>query len=157
MTVRTRRRHGSEFFSQVQDPGKDLFAYLFLVMLIFAFTILLTYEQKVRRAGMQRSPREVAAGTSSVVTLDSGDIGTLTRHDGRVCLVFENRRYDPATDITRLEEQGVIKTIQQEGRQTKVLYIEEEARSRIYLKEYLQTFASLNSRGIDIAFARRIK
>ena len=65
MSIRTRRRHNREFSTQVQDPGKDLFAYLFLVMLVFSFVILLTYEQKVRNSVFNKSPQEISKGKSS--------------------------------------------------------------------------------------------
>jgi len=152
-----RRSRRGEFFSQVQDPGKDLFAYLFLVMLIFSFVILLTYEQKVRRQTIQKSPEEVSQGRSSLVTLKNKEIGKLIKRDGIIYLLFGEKSYRPDTDIASLEKEGILKTIQRDGKEAKMLYIEEEPQSRIYLKEYLETFAALSDQGIDIAFARKVK
>lgn len=157
MSYRSRRGRRGEFFSQVQDPGKDLFAYLFLVMLIFSFVILLTYEQKVRRQAIQESPKEVSQGRSSLVTLKNKEIGKLIKRDGNIYLLFGEKSYQPDKDIASLEKAGIIKKIQKEGKDTKVLYIEEEPQSRIYLREYLETFATLSDQGIDIAFARKVK
>lgn len=157
MSYRGRRRHRSEFFSQIQDPGKDLFAYLFLVMLIFSFVILITYEEKVRRQTIQESPKEVSQGKSSLVTLKNKEIGKLIKRDGRIYLLFGEKSYQPDKDIASLEKAGIIKKIQKEGKETSVLYIEEDPQSRIYLKEYLETFAALSDQGIDIAFARKVK
>ncbi|MBW1854370.1 MAG: hypothetical protein JRF49_11485 [Deltaproteobacteria bacterium] len=157
MSYRGRRGRKSEFFSQVQDPGKDLFAYLFLVMLIFSFVILLTYEQKVRRQTIRKSPEEVSQGRSSLVTLKNKEIGKLIKRDGRIYLLFGEKSYRPDTDIASLEKEGIVKTIQRDGKEAKMLYIEEEPRSRIYLREYLETFSALSDQGIDIAFARKVK
>ncbi len=97
MSIRTRRRHGSAFFSQVQDPGKDLFAYLFLVMLVFSFVILLTYEQKVRNSMLSKSPKEVSRGKSSFAVVGKDEIGRLAKKDGRVCIIFGEKAYYPET------------------------------------------------------------
>ena len=157
MGFRGRRNRGGEFFSQVQDPGKDLFAYLFLVMLVFSFVILLTYEQKVRRELVQKSPKELSQGSSSLVTLRAEEIGRLIKRDGKVCLLFGEKAFYPDTDIALLEEKEIIKKVVREGRESRVLYIEEDAKSRIYLREYLEAFAALSRQGIDIAFARKVK
>ncbi len=157
MSYRGRRRHRSEFFSQVQDPGKDLFAYLFLVMLIFSFVILITYEQKVRKLVIEESPREVSQGRSSLVTLKNKEIGRLVKRNGKIYLLFGEKSYRPDTDLNLLEKLGIIKKIQKEGKESRVLYIAEEPQSRIYLNEYLETFAALSDQGIDIAFARKVR
>lgn len=148
-----RRRGSSEFFSQVQDPGKDLFAYLFLVMLVFAFVILLTYEEKMNRQTAQESPREVAAGNTSLVTLDTKRIGRLSRTDGQVTICFGREVFDPVADVERMKAAGFLQ--QSAGDDSWVLYIEEEPGSKIYLREYLETFAGLSRAGIDVAFAKR--
>ena len=152
-----RRGKRGEFFSQVQDPGKDLFAYLFLVMLIFSFVILLTYEQKVRKKTLQESPKEVSQGKSSLVTLKNEEIGKLVKQDGTIYLQFGETSYRPDTDVALLEESGILKRIQRDGKEAQMLYIEEDPQSRIYLKEYLETFAALSDQGIDIAFAKKIR
>ena len=157
MSYPSRRRHRSEFFSKVQDPGKDLFAYLFLVMLIFSFVILITYEQKVRKQTIQESPKEVSQGKSSLVTLKNKERGKLIRRDGKIYLLFGEKTYRPDKDVSLLEGSGIIKKIQKEGKETRVIYIEEDPQSRIYLKEYLEAFAALCDQGIDIAFARKVK
>jgi len=109
MSYPSRRRHRTEFFSQVQDPGKDLFAYLFLVMLIFSFVILITYEQKVRRMVIQESPKEVSQGKSSLVTLKDKEIGKLVKREGEIYLLFGEKYYRPDREIALLEKAGIIK------------------------------------------------
>ncbi len=152
----SRRRRRRDFFSQVQDPGKDLFAYLFLVMLVFSFVILLTYEQKMKYVSAQKSPKEISRGTSSLVSLENRQIGKLIKRDGKIFLMFGDRVYSPDTDISILDIAGIIKTRVQNGREEKVLYIEEDPQSHIYLREYLDTFSALSHQGIDIAFAKRL-
>ena len=157
MSYRCGRMKRGDFFSQVQDPGKDLFAYLFLVMLIFSFVILLTYEQKLKGETIQKSPEEVSPGHSSLITLKTKEIGSLIKRDGRICLRFGNHLYYPDTEIALLEKDGIIKEVSRDGKKSKVIYIVEDPKSRIYLREYLETFAALSNQGIDIAFARKIK
>ncbi len=157
MIFRGRKHRGGDLFSQVQDPGKDLFAYLFLVMLIFSFIILLTYEQKVRREAVQQSPTEISQGSSSLITLNTGQIGRLVKREEKVCLLFGEKTYFPDTDIAVMEKDGIIKQVSRNGRKAKVLYLKEDPRSSIYLKEYLETFSALSQHGIDIAFARQMK
>ena len=105
-----RRSRKDEFFSQVQDPGKDLFAYLFLVMLIFSFVILVSYEEKIRGEKIQKAPQVSAPGKSRLVKLKNEEIGRLVKKDGRIFLVFGGKFYSPDEGIKILEKKGIIKT-----------------------------------------------
>ena len=151
-----RRRRSREFFSQVQDPGKDLFAYLFLVMLVFSFVILLTYEQKMKNLSVRKSPTEVSQGSSSLITLENREIGRMVKQDGKICLLFGEKIYFPDTDVSNLEREGIIKKVTRDGKESRVLYIVEDPRSRIYLREYLEAFSALSKQGVDIAFAQKL-
>lgn len=152
-----RRSRRKEFLSQVQDPGKDLFAYLFLVMLIFSFVILVTYEVRIQSEKAKRSPNIASQGSSNLVKVRGGEIGKLAKKQGVLCLVFGGKMYRPDEDLKLLEQKGIVKTIKDEmGKETKMIYIEEDPQSRIYLREYLEAFRELSDQGIDISFIRRV-
>lgn len=161
MMGRSGRRRGrrEQFFSQVQDPGKDLFAYLFLVMLLFSFVILVTYEEKIRQGQkIQKSPTVTSPGTSSLVKLKNEEIGKLVKKGGIIYLLFGRNFYRPDEDVKSLEEKGIFKIIKDEaGKETKTIYIEEDPQSKIYLNEYLEAFKKLSDQGINISFARRVE
>ena len=111
----------------------------------------------MRTQTSQKSPKEVSRGKSSLVTLKNQEIGTLIKEDGTIYLRFGDTSYRPETDAALLEEAGILKQVERDGKVVKTLYIEEDSRSRIYLKEYLDTFSTLSEQGIDIAFAKKVR
>ena len=150
-----RRSRREEFLFHMQDPGKDLFAYLFLVMLFFSFIILVTYEVRIQRERARRSPGITSIGSSSLMKVKREKIGKLVKKRGTLSLVFGGKIYRPDEDLKLLAQAGIIKTIKNEmGKETKNIYVAEDPQSRIYLREYLETFKKLSDQGIDISFAR---
>ncbi len=147
------RRHQTVLRSmQVQDPGKDLFAYLFLLIMIFSFMLLMTMDERIAALQGKKAPQQVEA-TSSLATVAHGVVGQLRKKDGRLVLSFAGCDYKPDS-YTELADAGVI--VEQDngkGQVVKTIYIQKEDNSAVLLSEYLTAFTALNKQGISVAFA----
>jgi hypothetical protein len=154
-----RRRHIGISLERTQDPGKDLFAYLFLLIMVFSFMLLMTTGERQHTIPGQTGPQQHEdAGRSRLASVSLEKIAQLAKRDGRLCLRFGNESYDPARDMDRLEKDQRIALITgRDGRQQRVLYLEEDKTNKVLLAEYLEAFQHLNRRGIGVAFAERIK
>ena len=63
-----RRKRNGFSFENAQDPGKDLFAYLFLLIMVFSFMLLMTTEEKRKgRAILLAVFTGLAAGAATLV------------------------------------------------------------------------------------------
>ena len=51
-----KRRRGGIFLERIQDPGKDLFAYLFMMVMVFSFMLLVTLGEKAPDLAGQDGP-----------------------------------------------------------------------------------------------------
>ncbi|NOY69161.1 MAG: hypothetical protein GXP53_06665 [Deltaproteobacteria bacterium] len=155
----SRRKQRSGFVTQgAADPGKDLFAYLFLMIMVFCFMLLMSASEVTRSMSGQQSPetRKAASG-STLISVSVENIGRLVQKDGAVYLMFGNVLYSPVTDIGRLTTDGrVEKTTGKNGENKRVLYIEANSSGRVLLSEYLSAFEALNQQGISVAFAERV-
>ena len=154
-----RSRRTSIFHERTQDPGKDLFAYLFLLIMVFSFMLLMTTEERLNSISGQKGPeRQTAAGHSKLAAVSGKKIGRLTKKDGELYLAFGREFYHPRKDLGRLEKDQRVSAITDEaGRQKKVLYLEEDRANKVLLTEYLTAFQNLSNQGISIAFAERVK
>lgn len=142
-----------------QDPGKDLFAYLFLLIMIFTFMVLLTTEE--RRNGMAGQTAPASQPTSSRATLTAvqrDQIGTLALEQGQLMLRFGRTLYHPRHDIQELIAAGCVAHLPSEdGGEKRVLYIDEQAQQAVSLNDYLQAFKALADEGITVAFTEQVQ
>lgn len=155
-----RRRHRSGPLGNVltQDPGKDLFAYLFLLIMVFSFMLLMSFEQQEAGAGTQAGPVEKKSSVKGPKIVSRDQVGRLVKEGDTLLLRFGTRVYDPSLDFDRLKKEDRIVTVADKaGSSRDFLYIEKEGRTGISLYDYLETFQSFSERGVTIAFAREVK
>jgi len=155
------RRHRKIGISleRTQDPGKDLFAYLFLLIMVFSFMLLMTTgERKSTMPGQTGPQKHDATGRSRLAAVPLEKIAKLARKGGNLYLKFGNEFYHPDRDVDRLEKDHRIALISdKDGRQKRVLYLEEDKTNKVLLAEYLEAFQHLSLKGIGVAFAERVK
>jgi len=154
-----RRRKNGILLERTQDPGKDLFAYLFLLIMIFSFMLLMTTEERRNSIPGQEGPQKHdATGRSVLTAVPVEKIGQLAKKDGQLYLKFGKELYHPGRDLNRLKEERRISVVSdKDGRQNRVLYLEEEKANKVLLAEYLAAFQYLSQQGIGVAFAERVK
>ncbi len=149
-----RRRQSLSQPGMSQDPGKDLFAYLFLLVMVFAFMLLMTLQDVRGEIAAQQAPQQPpAAARASLVSIAPDQLGRLVRAENGLVLEFADQRYDPVGDLDRLRQDG--RLIESAG--TSTLYLEEQARSKVLLAEYLEAFINLSHAGINVAFAEAVR
>ena len=151
--MRQRRRRPALSDVLAQDPGKDLFAYLFLLIMVFSFMLLMSFEQK--EAGAQTGPVEKKNEIAGPDLVSRDRVGRLVKEGETLLIRFGTVVYDPATDFQRLEADGRITEVSgKSGGSRRFLYIEKDNRQMISLFDYLDTFRSFSQQGVTIAFAR---
>ena len=139
------------------DPGKDLFAYLFILIMVFSFMLLMTTEERHSRSSSYRAPQNAATGHSTLARVRPAAIGHLEKRDGAIVLVFAGKSYDPLKDVAGLERDGrVISRQDEDGVEQATLYLAADNASLVSLAEYLEAFRSLGEHGINVAFAERV-
>jgi len=149
-----RRRHNTGSTVTAQDPGKDLFAYLFLLMMVFFFMMLMSMgksrQAKAVEPGLVKQAQDRAAPVQTTFAqVGRRQVGRLVRRDGRLFLVFGKVFYRPREDFAQLTRDG---RVVNHGKK-RTIYLAEEGAGRVLLAEYLETFQFLNVKGVDIAFA----
>lgn len=156
--ARRRRKIGISL-ERTQDPGKDLFAYLFLLIMVFSFMLLMTTgERKSTMPGQTGPQQHDATGRSLLAAVPLEKIARLAKKDGSLYLKFGSVFYHPGRDVDRLEKDHRIALISdKDGRHKRVLYLEEDKTNKVLLAEYLEAFQHLSLKGIGVAFAERIK
>jgi len=154
-----RRRKIGIYLERTQDPGKDLFAYLFLLIMVFSFMLLMTTGEKKSTIPGQTAPQQHnTIGRSLLAAVPLEKIARLAKKDGRLYLKFGSTLYHPDRDVDRLEKDHRIALISdKDGRWKRVLYLEEDRTNKVLLAEYLDAFQHLSLRGIGVAFAERVK
>jgi hypothetical protein len=156
----SRRRYKKPLFQdKTQDPGKDLFAYLFLLIMVFSFMLLMTTDECRDAVSGQKSPeRSNSSSGSSLASVAFEKIGRMVKKDGKLYLAFGKILYDPKKDVEKLENDGRITTIiDKDDVQRRLLYIEEDNDQKVFLTEYLDAFEYLSNQGIGVAFSERVK
>lgn len=134
-----------------QDPGKDLFAYLFLLIMVFAFMLLMSVDQQKQA---QKAPGHVQPGRSGFHSVSSEHVATLEKDRGKLWLRFGDVRYDPLTDFEKLVQDR--RLIKDEDGEKQMLLIEDNLGESISLQDYLKTFSVFSRQGVAIAFAREV-
>lgn len=149
-----RRRQGISTSLAAGDPGKDLFAYLFLLIMVFSFMLLMSFEQA---GSARKAPESEKSGTSTLTTISKDNIATLEEINSKIFLRFGKDLYDPENDLEKLEQDKKIVVVKQDGREEqRFLYIEKKNQEDISLFEYLETFKRLSQKNISIAFTREV-
>jgi hypothetical protein len=149
-----RQKQGISTSLAAGDPGKDLFAYLFLLIMVFSFMLLMSFEQA---GSAQKAPESEKSGTSSLTTISKDNIASLEEIDSKIFLRFGKDLYDPENDLEKLEQDKKIVVVKQDGREEqRFLYIEKKNQEDISLFEYLETFKRLSQKNISIAFAQEV-
>lgn len=153
-----RRRRGQLISGATVDPGKDLFAYLFLMIMVFCFMLMMASQDVTPSREGQKSPEKqdsAASSTMAQVSVDS--IGQLVKKDGTIYIKYGKVLYSPESDVDKMDADGRVITITgKDGTEKKVLYIEETNNQQVLLTEYLSAFQYLSKKGIGVAFAERI-
>jgi len=149
-----RQRQGISTSLAAGDPGKDLFAYLFLLIMVFSFMLLMSFEQA---GSAQKAPDSKKSGTSTLTIISKDNIASLEEIDSKIFLRFGKDLYDPENDFEKLEQDKKIVVVKQDGREDqRFLYIEKKNQEDISLFEYLETFKKLSQKNISIAFAQEV-
>jgi len=140
------------------DPGKDLYAYLYLITVI-SFIFLVTAGKMPSAVSKHEGPDQLKVpGVSSLATVASRKLGKLVKKENRIYLKFGNRLIDPINDLHRLEAEGFLAANKgSDGKEKKTLYLESAETNSVLLSEYLVAFERFSQNGIGIAFAEKVK
>ena len=107
-----------------QDSGKDLFALLFLVMLMLAQIFMIVAYDAVRSKGKQ--PID-STGQDANTPLDPHKrppVGKISQKGNKILIEFDGRLFDPRREGSKLVTSGYTVTTKDEfGREVQVLYI----------------------------------
>lgn len=155
-----RQRHGISTSLAAGDPGKDLFAYLFLLIMVFSFMLLMSFEQagSAQKAPDPKTIEQERTGKSTLTAISQKNIASLEKIDSKIFLRFGKDLYDPLNDFERLVQDRKIVTVKTGGNQEQLfLYIEKKNQDSISLFEYLETFKKLSGENVSIAFAKEVR
>jgi len=140
------------------DPGKDLFAYLFILIMVFSFMLLMTTEERHAHRAQSPAPQTLKAGRSEMASVRTTNIGRLEKRGGGLVLLFAGQAYDPVKDFARLEKDGrITATPGPDGKPRRTIYLDAGDADLVSLAEYLETFRFLGEQGVNVAFAERVK
>ena len=155
--ARYRRRGLAGVEQRMVDPGKDLFAYLFILIMVFSFMLLMTTEERHSHRSNQKAPQSSKLGRSQMAEVASVNIGRLEKGDKGIVLIFEHQTYYPWQDIERLITDGRITVSQRaDGSRDRILYLAADNAQKVSLAEYLKAFSFLGEHGINVAFAEEV-
>lgn len=155
--ARYRRAGITGIDQRVVDPGKDLFAYLFILIMVFSFMLLMTTEERHARQHNQRAPESTKASRSQLAEVAFNAIGHLEKDGGEIAMFFADQEYFPLRDLDKLTADGrIIISKTENGAVKRVLYLSTEDADKLSLAEYLSAFSFLGEHGIDVAFADRV-
>jgi len=152
-----RRRQRTSSNGIMADPSKDLFAYLFLMIMIFCFMLMMATHEIVQGVKGQDSPaKQEAAAGSSLAHVNVEGIGRLLKQGNDIFIAYGDHHYSPKTDLEAMRADGRVMTLPgKDGKDKQVLYIEETSDQQVLLTEYLEAFGYLSRQGIGVAFAER--
>jgi len=127
--------------------------------MVFSFMLLMTTGEGKNVIPGQTAPQQHdTTGRSLLAAVPLEKIARLAKKDGSLYLRFGSDFYHPGRDVDRLEKDHRIALISdKDGRQKRVLYLEEDKTNKVLLTEYLAAFQHLSLKGIGVAFAERIK
>jgi hypothetical protein len=153
-----RRKRNTTDIAMTADPGKDLFAYLFLMIMVFCFMLMMAAHEVTQSMQGQESPeKQQAAGSSSLAAVSEKNIGRLMKKDSRIYLRYGDQLYSPEKDIDKLTADGHVLTLKdKDDVEKQMLFIEETNDQQVLLTEYLFAFQHLSADGVGVAFAERV-
>ena len=155
--ARYRKRGLAGIEQRMVDPGKDLFAYLFILIMVFSFMLLMTTEERHSHRPGQKAPQSSKVGRSQMAEVAAVNIGRLEKRGKGIVLIFERRTYHPWQDIERLTADGRITVSRRaDGGSDRTLYLAADNAQKVSLAEYLKAFSSLGEHGINVAFAEEV-
>ncbi len=155
--ARYRRAGVTGIEQQVVDPGKDLFAYLFILIMVFSFMLLMTTEERHARQHKQRAPQSTKASKSQLAEVAFDAIGRLEKDGNEIAMFFADHEYFPLRDLDKLNADGrIIISKTKNGEVKQVIYLSTADADKLSLAEYLSAFSFLGEHGIDVAFADRV-
>jgi len=155
--ARYRRAGVTGIDQRVVDPGKDLFAYLFILIMVFSFMLLMTTEERHARRHQQRAPESTKASRSQLAEIAFNAIGRLEKDGGEVAMFFAGHEYFPLHDLKKLTADGRITVSKTEnGEVRQVIYLSTADADKLSLAEYLAAFSFLGEHGINVAFADKV-
>jgi len=139
------------------DPGKDLFAYLFLLIMVFAFMLLMSFDQRDSGAA-QSAPAEKKVGITGLHVVDKDRVGRIIKEKDTLLLRYGPVVYDPATDFDRLTADGrIVEVPEKNGKPKRFIYIERKKGQTVSLFEYLDAFQIFSNHQVSVAFAREVQ
>ena len=153
-----RRRNSFMNNGQGQDPGKDLFAYLFLLMMVFVFVLLMTLHQVQAGTNMTPAPTSTAPqGGTILKDIKQNQVGTLVKQGDQLVLCFGKEIYRPQRDIERLlASTHLVTDFDKSGNTRKIIYLDAGQPQAVLLGEYLTSFKTLSRAGISVAFVEKV-
>ncbi len=155
--ARYRRAGVTGIEQRVVDPGKDLFAYLFILIMVFSFMLLMTTEERHARQHNQRAPESTNASRSQLAEVAFDAIGHLEKDGNEIAMIFAGQEYFPLRDLDKLTADGrIIISKTKNGDVKQVIYLSTADADKLSLAEYLSAFSFLGEHGIDVAFADRV-
>ncbi|MEA3465668.1 MAG: hypothetical protein U9R29_06640 [Thermodesulfobacteriota bacterium] len=154
-----RRRNATVIAGAGHDSGKDLFAYLFLLMVIFVFVLLMTLHQVQGATEQTTAPTTNQPQENSLVkSINQQQFGVLVKVDDQLVLQFGDQYFRPQQDLEQLlASPYLLSETDATGHERKVLYLDADHGQQVLLTEYLSSFQSLSRAGIDVAFAKRME
>ena len=129
------------------NTGSDLFALLFLVMLMLAQIFMIMAHDAV--PGQGKKPIDGAGQGSDGIEAPKKQppVGKIIQKGKRILIEFDGRQFDPARDGARLITSGYTAAVKDEsGREVQVLYVNYEG--VIDSKTLSQGLSPLKSLGI---------
>ena len=136
-----------------QDPGKDIFAFLFIMNMLF--TSMLVVGSNSLGTPTETPPGATGARGDAAQTIDGEKAGVIQKEGSRLWLVYQNDRYQPGKDIKRLIEDGHVFTEGTDKNKRQVLYILDNGVRDINLSLYFKTFRPVQQAGVGVVFVRR--
>ena len=154
-----KRRKSSISLERTEDPGKDLYAYLYLMTMVFSFMLLIASTKTQSSVSGQSAPEQKdTSAHSTLASVSFEKIGRLAKKDNQLFMVFGKEAYHPKKDLKRLEQDGRISVMPDaRGGEKRLVYIEEDRSNSVLLSEYLSAFQYLSRQGIGVAFAKKVK
>jgi hypothetical protein len=137
----------------VQDPGKDLFAYLFLLMMVFSFMLLMTMDEKQKKMPVQTAPdQETSSSRSAMAVVPVSQVGLLGKKDGNITLFYGDTAYNVSSDLEQMTADGRFVVKEENGQEVKLLYVREDLQNKLLLEEYFIATKELSEQGIRVVF-----
>ena len=95
------RWYDEERWDQDNDPGKDIFALLFLAFFLINAVVLFCVSGK-----SEQTTRVNTAGAGQERLMEAGQIARLGKRSGQISITQENQTYLMPQDLKRFQKEG---------------------------------------------------